>query len=200
MQLGSVPCKNCEICRNIWITIRQLATPVIQAAIHRFCVIPFVLSAANMTTRQTPKRQAHQQSLGLLPNATNHLSHYIGAPLSFPPSPGLGDEAVCHHRCLIENTRIRLHKKRHWPPTKERRQVSVMLFREVSVTRSSFNPLLSLLCVWLLLISVAFYLRFIAHALVAQFQRKPPSQIETMCHLAKRLARNSMKLAKQLPP
>lgn len=147
MQLGSVPCKNCEICRNIWITIRQLATPVIQAAIHRFCVIRFVLFAANMTTCQTPKRQAHQQSLGAFTKRNQHLIHYIGTTLSFPPSPGLGDEAVCHHRCLIENTGIRLHKTRHWPPTKERRQVSVILFREASVTRSSFNPLQSLLCV-----------------------------------------------------
>ena len=149
----------------------------------RFCVIRFVSPAANMTTRQTPKgRHTSKASAFYQMQPTSHSLY--GTTLSFPPSPRLGDEAICHHRCLIENARIRLHKTRRCPPKK---QVSLIVFREASVTRSSFNPLQSLLYV----VSIGFYC-FLCLGCTVQTQ----ASVSNRNHVppCKRLAINSTKI------
>ena len=85
-----------------------------------------------MTTRQTPKgRHTSKASAFYQMRPTSHSLY--GTTLSFPPSPRLRDEAVCHHRCLIENARIRLHKTRRCPPKKQV-SLSVTLLQSTSVS------------------------------------------------------------------
>lgn len=72
MQLGSVPCKNCEIRRNIWITIRQLATPVIQAAIQPFLCHPFCVARCQHDKMSNTKKAGTPAKPRVFkPNATN---------------------------------------------------------------------------------------------------------------------------------